>query len=131
MWRPLLVLLVVASACRRQPTPPVAPREQKRTHEPVASRELTPALALARIQSAYRAGVQRCYQSRLKRDPSARGRVVVTFTVDDTGRVAFRRAQGVHRTVEQCVERAMSRWAFPPPAEQTTFRLALRLSSRA
>ena len=131
MRRSLLVLLVLASACGRRP-PPVSAREQ-RAPKP-AAQQLTPDVALARIQSTYRVGVQRCYQTRLKRDPAARGRVIVTFTVDDSGRLAYRHAKGegrsLGRSIEDCVERAMARWSFPPPAEQTTFRLALRLSSR-
>ena len=126
----LPVLLVLASACGR-PSTPVSPRETP-APKPVAQ-QLTPDVALARIQSTYRHGVQRCYQTRLKRDPAARGRVIVTFTVDDNGRLAYRSAKGegrsLGRSMEDCVERALARWSFPPPAEQTTFRLALRLSS--
>lgn len=128
----LLVLLALAIGCRATPSPapshgrapaPASARSPARVREP-----LTPASALARIRSAYRPGVQRCYQSRLKRDPQARGRVVVTFTVDARGRIAYRRARGVHRTVERCVERAMSAWSFPPArGGAATFRIALAL----
>jgi outer membrane biosynthesis protein TonB len=103
---------------------PVEPRAQR-----PATPRLTPDAALARIESVYRPGVQRCYQSRLKRDPAARGNVVVTFTVDEAGKLASAHAKGVHRSIEQCVERAMLRWSFPPPREEMTIRVALRLSS--
>jgi hypothetical protein len=126
------MLVVLASACRRQPTPPVVPREGKRAPKPVA---LTPDVALSRIQDAYRGGVQRCYHARLKREPRARGRMIVTFTVDETGRVASGNAKGVGRAlgkpIELCVERAMLRWSFPAPRAETTFRVALALSSDA
>ena len=96
---------------------------------------LTPDVALARIQDAYRGGVQRCYNARLKREPRASGRVIVTFTVDESGRLAYRNAKGVGRALgkpmELCVERAMLRWSFPAPAAETTFRVALALSSDA
>ena len=127
-----LLMLVVLAACRRQPTPPVAPREHKRAPKPVA---LTPDAALSRIQAAYRGGVQRCYHARLKREPLARGRVIVTFTVDESGRLAYRHVKGIGRALgkpmELCVERAMMSWSFPAPSAETTFRVALRLSSDA
>jgi hypothetical protein len=91
---------------------------------------LTPDVALQTIESTYIGGMQRCYRARLKRDSAARGRVVVTFTVDESGKLAYRRARGVGPKLEACVEAAMARWSFPRPAEQTTFRLAFRLSSR-
>ena len=123
-----LLVLVLASACwRSSPATPVTPRDQKREDKPIA---LTPATALARIESAYRGGVQRCYESWLKRDPSAGGDIVVTFTVAGSGKLASAEAKGVHRSVELCVESAMMKWSFPPPAEEMTIRLALRLSSR-
>lgn len=116
----LLLLVACASPARVEPVRAPAPRPR-----------LTPDAALARIEAVYRPGVQRCYQSRLKRDPSARGNVVVTFTVDAEGKLASAHAKGVHRTIEQCVERAMARWTFPPPALEMTIRVALRLSSRS
>jgi outer membrane biosynthesis protein TonB len=115
------LLLLVLAACGSSPRAQPAPRSP--------AQALTPDVALARIESLYRPGVQRCYQSWLKRDPAARGDVVVTFTVDTGGKLASADAKGVHRTVEECVQRAMLRWSFPPPREEMTIRLALRLSS--
>ncbi len=125
----LLLVCVALCACRRQPAPPVAPREVKRASKPVA--RLTPDVALQTIEARYVGGMQRCYRARLKRDPNARGKVVVTFTVDDRGKLTYRdaRARGVARSVERCVENAMLRWSFPAPAQETSFRLAFRLSS--
>ena len=120
----LLIVLLVACA----------PARSARVHAPrevAPAPRLTPDAALARIEAVYRPGVQRCYQSRLKRDPRARGNVVVTFTVSEGGTLASAHAKGVHRSIEQCVERAMLRWSFPPPREEMTIRVALRLSSRS
>ena len=122
-----LLVLVTLCACRRQPSPPVTPREPARAPKPVAP-ALTPQLALETIEKRYVAGMQRCYRAKLKRDPRARGKVVVTFTVDDRGQVADRRAKGVHESIERCVESAMMKWTFPRPAAETTFRLAFRLT---
>ena len=126
-WSVLLTTLI-ASACWRGsgPNPPVAPRESKRDGKP---RTLSPNDALARIRELYRPGVQRCYQTHLKRDPGARGRVTVTFTVDPSGHLSFREARGIHPTVERCVEGAMTKWTFPQPSSEQTFRLGLQLSS--
>jgi hypothetical protein len=127
----LLVLLALCACGGRQPTPPAAPRARARVSRPAPPPRLTPALALATIEARYVGGMRRCYRARLKRDPRARGRVVVTFTVDGRGQVAERRARGVARAVERCVENAMARWTFARPAAPTTFRLAFRLSSRS
>lgn len=89
---------------------------------------LSPEAARSRIAMLYRPGVQRCYETHLKRDPGARGRVTVTFTVDPTGRLSYREARGVHPRVERCVEGAMTKWTFPQTAAETTFRLGLQLS---
>ena len=127
--RSLFVLVVLASACRRQPAAPV--REGQRVPKPIAEQRLTPDLALSRIEASYLGGMQRCYRARLKHDARAAGKVVVTFTVDESGKLAYRKASGIGKRLEQCVERAMLRWSFPAPAEEMTFRLAFRLSSDA
>ena len=128
--RSLLLLVLLACACRRQPSPPIAPREGKRAPKPIAQR-LTPDVALSRIEASYLGGMQRCYRARLKHDARAAGKVVVTFTVDESGKLAYRKARGVGKRLEACVERAMMQWSFPAPHEETTFRLAFRLSSDA
>ena len=128
----VLALCAAQTACRRQPRPPVGDRAQlsKREPRPITEQRLTPDLALQTIESRYMGAMQRCYRARLKRDPAARGKLVVTFTVDDDGRVADGRAKGVAKSVERCVENAMVRWSFPAPQQETSFRLAFRLSSR-
>lgn len=126
-----LLILFGLTACWRQPAPRVAPHKPPPVAAKPVAPKLTPDVALSRIESSYLGGMQRCYQARLKRDAMARGRVVVTFTVDESGRVAYRDARGVGKSLEHCVERAMLRWSFPAPAEEMTFRLAFRLSSRS
>jgi hypothetical protein len=120
------IATLVATACRHDP--PAAPREAKRDERPAP---LSPDAALSRIEAVYRPGVQRCYETHLKHDPAARGRVTVTFTVDPSGRLSYREAHGIHPSVERCVEGAMMKWTFPRPSAETTFRLGLQLSSRS
>jgi hypothetical protein len=117
--RCLLISLALA-ACSRQSKPP-----------PAKPAPLTADVALQRIEGHYRGGMHACYRSALKRDANARGRIVVTFTVDDRGQLSFREAKGISPAIEACVERAMSKWTFPRPPEATTFRLAFQLSSSA
>ncbi|MBA3391421.1 MAG: AgmX/PglI C-terminal domain-containing protein [Deltaproteobacteria bacterium] len=158
---PSLVVLALVSACWRSSPP--APSEPTAAATPtVADRSaalaskpggrpsspasagslqrgprarLTPHVALSTIETSYIGGLRRCYRAGLKHDASARGRVVVTFTVNHRGRLSSRRAQGVGRTIESCVERAMARWSFPPARKpdgspgEATFRLALHLES--
>ena len=124
----LLVLVVAACGAREAPPPKAAVRARPVR---IVAPPLTPQLALETIEKRYVGGMQRCYRTRLKRDPQARGRVVVTFTVDDRGQVADRSAKGAGRQIERCVVNAMARWTFPRPRTETTFRLAFRLSSRS
>nr|MDQ3368528.1 AgmX/PglI C-terminal domain-containing protein [Myxococcota bacterium] len=110
------------------PPPPVldAPRSAVR---------LGPAVLLETIETSYVGALRRCYTARLKRDRSARGRVIVTFTVDGRGRLSDGRARGAGKQIESCIERAMTRWEFPPARKadgsptETTFRLALQLTA--
>ncbi|HET7095657.1 MAG TPA: hypothetical protein VFI22_19350, partial [Thermomicrobiales bacterium] len=53
---------------------------------------LTPDVVLAKIQSAYMAGLKRCYKDYLKKDPSSRGKVTLAFTVNETGRSVSNKA---------------------------------------
>jgi TonB family protein len=131
-------MIVGGIGCRQPAAPPISPRvpTPTPTAKPIAAPRpteppLTPHAALAKIETNYLGGLRRCYRARLKRDTRAHGRIVVTFTVDEGGRLASKRARGVGRALEACVERAMARWSFVPPVEETTFRLAFQLSSRS
>ena len=122
-----LVIVVLLAACHH--AAPVAREVRAPEQAPRVTPPLTPDVALQTIQTSYLGSMQRCYRARLKRDAAARGRVVVTFTVDESGKLAYRQARGVGRSLEACVEQAMARWSFPKPSETVTFRLAFRLSS--
>jgi hypothetical protein len=47
---------------------------------------LSPEAVLAKIQSAYMAGLKRCYREYLEVDASARGKVSLSLTVNEAGR---------------------------------------------
>jgi outer membrane biosynthesis protein TonB len=133
----LLLLIASLAACWRS-TPARVDGARSTPAEPAIedrARPLTPSMLLETIEASYLGGLRRCYTARLKRDAGAGGKVVVTFTIDERGRLADGQATGVAKDIEACVERAMSRWAFPPPRNpdgtptEATFRLALQLTA--
>ncbi len=80
--------------------------------------DLTPDLVMRKIQSAYMAGLKRCYKEHLKTDPSARGGVALTFTVNETGRTVNGRAKGFATDVDNCISSLMSTWRFAVPKDK-------------
>lgn len=94
---------------------------------------LTPDIVLAKIQSAYMAGIKRCYKEYLKKDASARGKVSLDLTVNETGRTVSGKASGFAGDIDDCITTQMSSWRFPIPkdkdgdATEASFRIALQL----
>ncbi len=94
---------------------------------------LTPDIVLAKIQSAYMAGLKRCYKEYLKKDASARGKVTLELTVNETGRTVSGKANGFAGEVDACITGQMASWRFPVPkdkdgeATEASFRIALQL----
>jgi hypothetical protein len=79
---------------------------------------LTPDVVLAKIQSAYMAGLKRCYKEYLKKDASARGKVTLSLTVNETGRTVKGAAHGFSAEVDECITGQMASWRFPVPKDQ-------------
>ena len=124
--------LVCVAACASKQAPPANHAERAAVVEPAkpARRlrsELTPDVVLATIRSRYIGGVERCYRRHLKRDASARGRVVVSFTVDPKGRARDGEARGITERVDDCIAAQVARWEFPKPAQEERFALGLEL----
>jgi hypothetical protein len=94
---------------------------------------LTPDLVLAKIQSAYMAGLKRCYKEFLKKDASARGKVTLALTVNETGRTVKGSARGFAGEVDECIGALMTGWRFPIPkdkdgeATEASFSITLQL----
>jgi hypothetical protein len=94
---------------------------------------LTPDVVLAKIQSAYMAGLKRCYKEYLKKDASARGKVTLAFGVNATGRAVNGAAHGFAGEVDQCIGGQMGSWRFPVPkdkdgeATDASFSITLQL----
>ncbi|MBZ0233002.1 MAG: AgmX/PglI C-terminal domain-containing protein [Deltaproteobacteria bacterium] len=92
---------------------------------------LTADEVLRKLQSAYMAGVKRCYKNELKKDPELRGAVELRLTVNETGRVVGPRASGFHADLDRCMQAMMASWRFPVPkdvdgeATEASFRIKL------
>ena len=94
---------------------------------------LTPDIVLQKIQSAYMAGLKRCYKNYLNKDASARGKVTLSLTVNETGRTVQGKANGFASEVDQCITGLMASWRFPVPkdrdgeATEASFAITLQL----
>ena len=94
---------------------------------------LTADVILSKIQSAYMAGLKRCYKEYLKKDASARGKVTLSLTVNQTGRTVKGAAHGFASEVDECIGGQMSSWRFPIPkdkdgeATEASFGITLQL----
>jgi hypothetical protein len=94
---------------------------------------LTPDVVFSKIQSTYMSALKRCYKDYLKKDPSARGKVTLSFTVNETGRSVSNRAKGFSDELDGCIRERMDGWRFPVPkdndGEATTadFQISLQL----
>jgi hypothetical protein len=85
--------------------------------KPETSTTLTAALVLDRISTVYMAGLQRCYRLGLATDSSLSGRVQISFTVDDRGKILVPDASGVSSQVDGCIGNQMQSWRFPIPKD--------------
>ncbi|CAN5917382.1 hypothetical protein BH11MYX2_BH11MYX2_17610 [soil metagenome] len=94
---------------------------------------LTPDIVLAKIQSAYMAGLKRCYKTYLAKDASARGKVTLSLTINETGRTTSGKAKGFADEVDTCISAQMGSWRFPIPkdkdgeATEASFAITLQL----
>ncbi|MBA2542176.1 MAG: AgmX/PglI C-terminal domain-containing protein [Deltaproteobacteria bacterium] len=94
---------------------------------------LTVDIVVMKIQSAYMAGIKRCYKAQLKQDPAMRGKVTLTIHVNETGRSVSPKAKGFSTAIDDCLSGMMSSWRFPIPKakddEATTaaFEITLQL----
>ncbi|MCB9559565.1 MAG: AgmX/PglI C-terminal domain-containing protein [Kofleriaceae bacterium] len=94
---------------------------------------LTPDAVLKRIMDVYMAGLKRCQKEMLKTDPTARARVELNFTVNESGRVTGPSAKSDYSGLNSCIKGQMGNWNFPKPkdsdgeATEATFQITLAL----
>jgi hypothetical protein len=79
---------------------------------------LTAAMVLDRIKTVYMSGLQRCYVLGLRDDGELSGRVKISFTVDERGKVIDPDAAGVSAKVDSCISNQMSTWRFAIPRDK-------------
>lgn len=68
------------------------------------------------------AGIKRCYEQQLKRNPKLAGKIVITFVIDGSGKVseAYVESNSMgDSTVAQCILGLIRRVRFPKPDEGT------------
>jgi hypothetical protein len=88
---------------------------------------------LDKINALYMSGLQRCYRKGLSIDAQLSGRVAITFTIDEAGRVTDPDASGSDPQVDHCIASQMASWRFTAPhdasgaATETTFHVSLAL----
>jgi hypothetical protein len=129
--------LAMISGCGARPAKPVAAsasdaaeREQsgqsqgkrgrsQRDDTVAASADISlkPEQVFALIRTNYMFGIQHCYQTRLKKDPAARGMVTVSFTITERGHTKNGAASGFAKEVDRCIAAKMRRWKFPIPTD--------------
>ena len=96
---------------------------------------LTADMVLAQIQAQYMTAIKRCYKNHLKKDPEAKGRVVLAFTVLESGKADNVSADGFAEDVDTCIAGLMPEWQFPVPLDgsgaktSAEFQLTLQLIS--
>ncbi len=79
---------------------------------------LTPDIVYKKILSAYMTGIKRCYTNYLKKEATARGKVKLSFTVNESGRTVERDAKGFADEVDSCIGNLMNGWTFPKPVDK-------------
>lgn len=141
LWRVLVIASLMACSAKHAP-PPVAPEPPRESLKPAPRHgaqtpsSLTPDVVLATIKGRYLPGVERCYQRHLKQHADSSGRVIVSFTVDPSGRARDGSARGIAAQVEDCIASQIDRWQFPIPRSEVgapieaSFALGLQLAAR-
>lgn len=87
------------------------------------------------IEERYLRGVRHCYESLLKLDPRAGGRIEIEFTVGSSGRVTKSKVTG-DVSVGGCIKEQVDSWQFSAPkdkrgrATQATFAVPMVLRPR-
>ncbi|HEY5936467.1 MAG TPA: AgmX/PglI C-terminal domain-containing protein [Kofleriaceae bacterium] len=96
----------------------------RRAPDPATS---PPSSILAVIQAKYLAGIKRCYKDHLKRDPKAQGKIVLTFTIDNTGKTKDAKATGIAPGLDACITKLMASWTFAPSEDPEGEMIAINL----
>ena len=92
-------------------------------------------VVLTKIRTEYIGRMKTCYRVLLKQHASARGRVLITFTVDPRGRASRGEAHGFADKVDACIAAQIASWQFPAPRDpagaptEASFAVPLELTA--
>jgi len=121
--------------------PSVAHAEFIAAKKPTEARPSTKAEALtvdgmlAKINSTYMQGMQRCYVKGLSQDNGLEGQATIVFTVNPWGRVSGT-VSGIAPKVDACLTSQLASWRFPAARDAkdrptaATFKLNVQLAPR-
>ncbi len=71
-----------------------------------------------RIVRRHKSQVQYCYEQQLTKDPALQGKMVMSFTIDQQGKVHTAKVKSStlqSKEVGQCVRKSIHLWSFPKP----------------
>lgn len=108
-----------------KPEPQVVQAEPEPVKEPVkpvvapadSGSTLTADAVFAQVSSKYMGDIQRCYKDLLKSQPDAKGKVRLSFDVDETGQLVHGKALSFSTQLEDCLNAVMPGWRFPIPKD--------------
>ena len=92
---------------------------------------VAPAKAILRkLDARYKRGLSRCYRRTLAIDPDLSGRVALSFTVDQAGKVIGATAEADDPDLGSCSRLQMKSWRFDARAQRTTVTTTIVLQAR-
>ena len=73
--------------------------------------------AIRRVMNRKKSGIKACYENALKRDRKLAGKLVISFEIDERGRLQNMSFGGSlsSKDVESCIRRISRSWRFPRP----------------
>jgi hypothetical protein len=96
-------------------TPESASQVKFGNAEDLSISNLDPETVVAAIRANHLPDIKGCHLLALKADQKSKGKVTTRFTVGPAGSVTKAKASGFDRTLDACIQAAMSGWRFPPP----------------
>lgn len=87
----------------------------------------------AKVDHEYLTEIRRCYAAELAKDATARGKVSMSFTIDERGHVFGLKPHSFTNELDTCISNTTKSWVFPIPkdadgdATDAMFQLSLQM----
>jgi len=94
--------------------PKPKPNEPPKPTEPPKEGTID-AEAVRNVVRARNKQAQRCYEEALRKDPTLKGTVLVTFVIDLDGHAKDMKAEGLTTELQECVMKPLPKLTFPKP----------------